>query len=414
MNARSIFWYLFQKCSLIVSPTLPFTYFSYKNTTACLLAFIFLLFCGKKRKMDASRHVVVCFRTGEDETQNKSHQKKKSSQKKTLHPSFFLFGRLFFKKLYLSFVLCCATFFFGHRIWVHWRWGPPWKRYAFHCTSYAPYMPSKETYTPLKEPYSPQVFDKSICLRQAWHLICALYVFKKALLPMKRALFAMKRALQCRGIARIDSCEMPPWYQVCCIVLQCVAVCVAVWCSECCSVLQCVLQCVAVCCSVLQCVLQCVLIHVRRHLGITWVAVCCSVLQCVLQCVAVCCSVLQCVAACVAVCVDSRETSPWYHVGCSVSQCVAVCCSVCCGVCWFTWDVSLVSRVLQCVLQCVAVCCSVCCRVWWYLWDVSLVSRGLQCVAVCCSVLQCVLQCVLIHVRRLLGITWIAVCCSVL
>ena len=60
---------------------------------------------------------------------------------------------------------------------------------------------------------------------------------------------------------------------LCCSVLQCVAVC--------CSVLQCV----AVCCSVLQCA-----------------AVCCSVLQCVavccsvLQCVAVCCSVLQCVA----------------------------------------------------------------------------------------------------------------------
>ena len=49
--------------------------------------------------------------------------------------------------------------------------------------------------------------------------------------------------------------------QVCCSVLQCVAVC--------CSVMQCVLQ--YVCCSVLQCV-----------------AVCCSVLQCV----AVCCSVL--------------------------------------------------------------------------------------------------------------------------
>jgi len=54
----------------------------------------------------------------------------------------------------------------------------------------------------------------------------------------------------------------------------------------CCSVLQCV----AVCCSVLQCA-----------------AVCCSALQCV----AVCCSVLQCVAVC-----------------CRVLQCAAVCCSV--------------------------------------------------------------------------------------
>jgi len=74
--------------------------------------------------------------------------------------------------------------------------------------------------------------------------------------------------------------------EVCCSVLQCVAV----WYS--------VVLCVAVCCSVLQCV-----------------AVCCRVLQCVamwcsvVQCGAVCCSVLQCVAVC-----------------CSVLQCVAVCC----------------------------------------------------------------------------------------
>ena len=52
-------------------------------------------------------------------------------------------------------------------------------------------------------------------------------------------------------------------------------------------------------------------------------------------------------------------------------QCVAVCCSV-----------------LQCMLQCVAVCCVL----------IHIQRRGLiQCVAVCCSVLQCV-----------------AVCCSVL
>jgi len=41
---------------------------------------------------------------------------------------------------------------------------------------------------------------------------------------------------------------------MCCSVLQCVAVRVAVCCS--------VLQCVAVCCSVLQCVLQCVAVRV--------------------------------------------------------------------------------------------------------------------------------------------------------
>ena len=55
----------------------------------------------------------------------------------------------------------------------------------------------------------------------------------------------------------------PPHMNVCCSVVQRVAVCV--WQSD------------AVCCSMSQCV-----------------AVCCSVLQCV----AVCCSVLQCVAVC--------------------------------------------------------------------------------------------------------------------
>jgi len=88
--------------------------------------------------------------------------------------------------------------------------------------------------------------------------------------------------------------------QVCCSVLQCVAVCCSVlqrvgvamcFCGRCCCATGSdlwhtgLLQCLAVCCSVLQCV-----------------AVCCSVLQCVavccsvLQCLAVCCRVLQCVS----------------------------------------------------------------------------------------------------------------------
>jgi len=117
-------------------------------------------------------------------------------------------------------------------------------------------------------------------------------------------------------------------------VLQCVVMCcrvlqydkrvlqrVAVFCSMtnvCCSVLQCVavscsvLQCLAVCCSVLHLILLpmrhnlcsdpypnlCDVTHPYRPgsfiSAILWqcVAVCCSVLQCV----AVCCSVLQCVA----------------------------------------------------------------------------------------------------------------------
>jgi len=92
-------------------------------------------------------------------------------------------------------------------------------------------------------------------------------------------------------------------------VLQCVAVCwtrscvrIHVIIEVCCSVLQCVavfysvLQCVAMCCNVLQCVAVC------------WTRSCASTSS--LRCVAVCCSVLQCVAVC-----------------CSVLQCVAVCCS---------------------------------------------------------------------------------------
>ena len=63
---------------------------------------------------------------------------------------------------------------------------------------------------------------------------------------------------------------------------------------------------------------------------------------------------------------------------------------------------SVLQRVLQCVvvccsvLQCVAVCCSV-------LQCVTVCCSVLQCVAVCCSVCCCVLQCVL---------QCVAVCCS--
>ena len=162
-----------------------------------------------------------------------------------------------------------------------------------------------------------------------------------------------------------------------------------VWVLQMYTLTRSVLQCVAVCCSVLQCV-----------------AVCCSVLQCVavccsvLQCVAVCCSVLQCVAMCGSVVstlqrawrerVQERVTSArraTHHeivtTHCNRLQHTATHCST------LRVRVTSSSRatrheivqrdrsVLQCVLQCVVVCCSV-----------------LQCVAVCCSVLQCVLQCV--------------------
>jgi len=92
------------------------------------------------------------------------------------------------------------------------------------------------------------------------------------------------------------------------------------------------LQCVAVCCSMLQ---------------IPRPQVCCSVLQYV----AVCCSVLQCVAVCCSVLQMSTEFeksvsgggggkrklrgSKCVAVRCSALQCVAVCCSVlqCVAVC---------------------------------------------------------------------------------
>ena len=156
-------------------------------------------------------------------------------------------------------------------------------------------------------------------------------------------------AVHCSVLHRYASmllCELPLLVgQVCCRVLQSVAVHFAVHCSASQFVAQgCVyatlsatrgsfvLQCVAVRCSALQCV-----------------AVCCIVLQCVYYswfiCVAVRCSVLQCIA-----------------VGCSVLYCVAVCCTG-------------MRTMLLCELP--LVMCQVCYSV-------------LKCVAVCCSVLQCV------------------------
>jgi len=139
---------------------------------------------------------------------------------------------------------------------------------------------------------------------------------------------------------------------VCYSVLQCVAVC--------CSVLQCV----AVCCSVLHCVSKPAIVPGDAgctakgwvNLPVRTVAVYCSVLLCS----ALLCSVLQCVACNMLQCVAEPAIVPW-NSGCIVKGSVqdlqvlmgAVCCSV-----------------SQCVLQCVAVCCSV-----------------LQCVALCCSVL---------------------------
>jgi len=92
--------------------------------------------------------------------------------------------------------------------------------------------------------------------------------------------------------------------QVCCRVLQCVAVycgvmqCVAVCCS--------VLRCAAVCCIVLQCVAVCYKCG-AHDLCVSSVVQCVAVYCGVVLCVAVCCSVLQCVAVCYK-CVAHKST----------------------------------------------------------------------------------------------------------
>jgi len=92
------------------------------------------------------------------------------------------------------------------------------------------------------------------------------------------------------------------------------------------------------CCSVLQCVAVCV-------------AVCCSVLQCV----AVYCSVLQCIAVCCIVCCSRQaSTTSSYTLATRryVLHCVALCCSVCCSRSAPTTSGSQLAGVLQCVSAC--------------------------------------------------------------
>ena len=185
------------------------------------------------------------------------------------------------------------------------------------------------------------------------------------------------------------------WVEVCCSVLQCVALC--------CSVLQCGLYpnwhplpaypslLIAVCCSVVQCVavwcsvMQC--IAVWSHLRPAYpLVLCCSVLQLfaeccsVVQCVAVCCSVV-----CTPICIRYQHIHhSWVALCCMVLPCVAVCYSVlqCVAVCCS-------------VLQCVAVCCIVVCtpiRIAPMLEFVSVWRIVLQCVAVHCSLMQCAVR----------------------
>jgi len=156
-------------------------------------------------------------------------------------------------------------------------------------------------------------------------------------------------------------------------------------------------MCVAVCCSVLQCVAVCCSVpsvwhgwyvwSVCQHTNIfvtsvwrAWQA-CCSVLQCV----AVCCSVLQCVAVC------------WSHL-CDVRDKRALCVACVTGVTThldiFRWHVCHI-----CV-PCVA--CAMIHLSRWVLQHCTEFASMLQYVAVCCSVLQCIVDGYCSTVRSLL------------
>jgi len=130
----------------------------------------------------------------------------------------------------------CVTFFCWHRIWVQSIWA------YLQETCMRPHVcPMCLQKSPTCHQYNPISQRKSLLFNQkwqAWRLICAVYVFK-------RAVYRMKRGLQCIGVTRIDLCNMSRWNHVYC--------------------------------SVLQCVLQYVLIHVRRLPGTTCVVLCCSV-----------------------------------------------------------------------------------------------------------------------------------------
>jgi len=138
-----------------------------KHTTAST----FFLFCGKRRKIDASRRAIVCF------------WKKTIQTIMSLHPFCFFFKSFFFEVHPSFFFLMWNVY--GHRIWVEWI-----------CAS----------------------------LKEAWialHLICALYA-------IKRDVYRMQWGLQCTRIRRIDLCETCPWYHAGCSALQCVAICCSV------------------------------------------------------------------------------------------------------------------------------------------------------------------------------------------
>jgi len=250
------------------------------------------------------------------------------------------------------------------------------------------------------------------------------------------AVYCSTRVLQC--VALVMSHEhillhsaQPPGQRlcvaVCCSVLQhaCTAVCctchvtrthfapqrsTAETATVCCIVLQCV----AMCCSthVLQCVAL-VMSHAHTFLHST---------QPPRQrlCVAVCYSVLQ--HMCAAVCCTCHATRTPFALQHTAAETATMCCSllqrvaarVCCSVLYLSChthtlcSAALSRRNSDCVLQFVAACCSTC-----VLQCVALVMphehtllcstqppRQRLCVVVCCSVLQhvCVAVCCTCHV----------------
>jgi len=140
--------------------------------------------------------------------------------------------------------------------------------------------------------------------------------------------------------------------------------CIAACCSASCSVLQYVRRlCLTdtktlVCCSVLQCTLRCVAVSRKSVSKDTKTLVYCSVLQCKLQCV-------QCVgrlSLCAAFRMQVRHRSALSkdQKDTCVLQRVAACCSVLQRVarlCLEDTKTLVCCSMLQCKLQCVAVCC---------------------------------------------------------
>jgi len=137
-------------------------------------------------------------------------------------------------------------------------------------------------------------------------------------------------------IAKLSISHLQHTNSDCCIVLQCVAVCIGnMSCQS--ATYNTPIQIVALCCTVLHCVAVCVAIFLVNQPPTTQqsrllrcVALCCSVLHCLLQRVVPtshlhtdsdCCSVLQYVVLQYVLSISHRQYTD--------SDCCNVCCNVC-------------------------------------------------------------------------------------